>query len=82
MLTNAQEYNRDTRRMGHTDQSPHHIPHGITFRDDEAIQLSLAPECSIEISRLPNGIATDQSLTYHEDLIWISEIAEFFQIRH
>ena len=82
MLTHAQEYNGDASRMHHADQSPHHIAHRITLGDDETIQPPLAPKRSIETPRLAHGIASNQSLAHHEDLIWIGEIAEFFQIRH
>ena len=82
MLTHAQEYHGDARRMHHADQGSYHIAHRVTLGDNESIQLPLASKSSIETSRLANRIATNQSLSHHEDLIWIGEITKFLQIRH
>ena len=82
MLTGAEKDDGDTGGEDHADQGPDHVTDGITFADDEAVQMAPRTKGGVEMTGLLDGVRPDEGLADHEDLVRSSEVGELLQGRH
>ena len=82
MLTGAEKDDGDTGGEDHADQCTDHVTDGITFADDEAVQMSASTKGGVEVAGLLDGVGPDQGLADHEDLVRSSKVGKLLQGRH
>jgi hypothetical protein len=62
MLPNTDEKHGNICRMNHADQSADHISHGVTLRNNEAVERSPASKGCVKIAGLCNGVCSYKCL--------------------
>lgn len=63
--------------MHHTHQCPDHVPHSITFTDNEPVQVTSRAKSLVEIARLHDTVCANERLPTMKILLGLANLANF-----